>query len=119
MEKKIEDYAHLYIGSSCIWSRRKGDIKKECIITVSDLPWLRSMPVFKPILRPLSDMTEEEAEEINAELGSNHLANNLKDKSYYAMNVHVQFDLTFRLLRMGFDLFGLIDSGLAIDKSKL
>lgn len=66
---------------------------------------------YKPILRRLEDMTEEERDEV---FGA--------DTHWYK-----PFDATdacdskqwHKLLSMGFDLFGLIDAGLAVDGKKM
>lgn len=130
MEKKIEDYIHLYLGCEVLTHKNKihhltdvcsigGDFQKYHTIGKFD-----SFPTDwnidnKLVLRPLSDIKEEEDQEINAEFGSRYLVENLKEGKYYAIDIHQQFDVTKRLLRMGFDLFGLIESGLAIDKTKI
>lgn len=62
----------------------------------------------KLILRPLSDMTEEEMIEVDVDV-PNIL-------SEYEKLRPTAFSF---LLSKGFDLFGLIDAGLAIDKTKL
>ena len=62
---------------------------------------------WKLILRPLSDMTEEEKNEylLIGTDSSTRFEHNARRTQY--------------LLSKGFDLFGLIDAGLAIDKTKL
>lgn len=62
---------------------------------------------FKPILRPLSDMTVEEAE------FKTSAAKEGKP------TILVNAEITYFLLKQSFDLFGLIEAGLAIDKTKL
>lgn len=76
----------------------------------------------KPFLRPLSSMTEEEAAYIDDEFSFGHvmsnLSNSLKEGSLYQMRVSETFEITRYLLSKGFDLFGLIEAGLAIDSTK-
>jgi hypothetical protein len=78
----------------------------------------------KLMLRPLSDMSEDEENEIEGEwgnygFGDHHLCNALKYETYYVKNIFEVPDLFLYLLKRGFDLFGLIDAELAIDKTTL
>jgi hypothetical protein len=65
---------------------------------------------FKLLLRPLSDMTEEEKENIQG-----------TDWGFLETNYDWEFspETFIYLLSKYFDLFGLIEAGLAIDKTKL
>ena len=63
----------------------------------------------KPILRPLSDMTEDE----------NENAQKIVDAGGWGYEAAIAAELTVYLLSIGIDLFGWIDAGLAIDKTKL
>lgn len=63
----------------------------------------------KPILRPLSDMTEEEEAEYLQIVFSHEHSNTMRNLSKDAEGVKY-------LLSKGFDLFGLIEEGLAIGK---
>lgn len=77
---------------------------------------------WKPILRPLSDMTEEEGLEI-FELYADkpYLASIASHESLIEwLGGRVGSPAHWRyLLSRGFDLFGWIDAGLAIDKTKV
>lgn len=90
---KLMDY-DLVLGQFGVWFP---DEEKENLVNFypQDL---------KPILRPLSSMTEEEQEEYNKR----------KQRKGFMAQVHA--DNTLWLLSRGFDLFGLIDKGLAIKK---
>lgn len=70
-----------------------------------------SISIIKPILRKLESMTEEEAAELlnlcDGEVFAWTDQNDRKKFAYTAQGFHY-------LLSRGFDLFGLIDSGLAI-----
>lgn len=76
----------------------------------------------KPILRKLSDMTEKELQECG-----NLVVDFSDDESGLGLNEHKWQDFTLLLcaeqfhwlIQRGFDLFGLIEAGLAIDKTKL
>lgn len=63
------------------------------------------------ILRPLSDMTDKEKEE------EIRISDDRKDDDYEKRKPSAR-GITY-LLSKGFDLFGLIESGLAIDKTTL
>lgn len=65
--------------------------------------------VVKPILRPLSDMTEEESNEVQCAVDKNGIG-------FYPTE---HAEIVRYLLSLQFDLFGWIDAGLAIDKTKL
>lgn len=96
--KKKKDYFHFYIGSDVQWTRSDGKIITSKL-TLSDAEWLRLRDDSKLILRPLSSMTEEEEKHMisTQDIGE-----------------------TFRwMLSKGFDLFDLIDSGLALDATKI
>ena len=131
MEKKIEDYLHYYIGCFAIYAGHG----KEEIITITGINtatenyspkiyfdfyehdgsdsdgiyWLKKL-----ILRPLSSMTEDEFNELEKQIG-------FSDDTIFDENTWRYFDGTLLpeqfhyLLSKGFDLFGLIESGLAID----
>lgn len=119
MEKKIEDYLHLYLGceikigdqieildavgqSGEFESLYKGHLRNFYHISVG----------VKPILRPLSDMTEEEKFEIQQISG-------WVDYNHYINQGFCKPEVFKYLLSKSFDLFGLIESGLAIDKTKI
>jgi len=122
IEKNIKDYLHLYLG--CELFEVGGGIGKlynmgtfaGSIVQVftdcsSNEPYWTNVRNVKPILRPLSDMTDEEKNyfelwsfEIMKEDLNQVQRNALKIKWY---------------LYNHFDLFGLIEAGLAIDKTTI
>ena len=69
----------------------------------------------KLILRPLSSMTEDELKECDIDLGQILLAQFPKDGGlkFFSPNQFIW------LLNKSFDLFGLIESGLALDATKI
>lgn len=102
MEKKIEDYLHLYYNSDCrtpygVWKDKflKSKVHTALYFKEKDV---------KLYLRPLSDKTPEE-----------------REKSSYMGGLHESCQpWEFRyLLSRDFDIFGLIESGLAIDKTNM
>ena len=102
MEKKIKDYLHFYIG--CKIKANRSISGEWSLLTVSHL---HDSSHFKLLIRPLSDMTEEEKNE--------YLLTGTDSMTRFEHNaIRTQY-----LLLKGFDLFGSIDAGLAIDKTKL
>lgn len=78
----------------------------------------------KPILRPLSDLTKEI--EINGEKFVPHIKlggrPNLKDYDidYLSKHInHMSYGLIQKLIEWHFDIYGLIEAGLAIDINTL
>lgn len=112
--KKIEDYLHLYLGCELL-SKSTGEVVatllgvvgNEAHFKVSGVKYSARCDNYKPILRPLSDMTEEERSELI-------YLQNADQRAYYEMAAQVKY-----LISKYFDLFGLIEAGLAIDKTKL
>lgn len=120
--KKIEDCLHLYLGCEIMdeCNAKVGklvgiDPFNTCPVVVQHATiWHLDYHEVKLILRPLSDMTEEEAKEHDL----------LTDLCYSAANkfwdrARTEAAVTSYLLKQGFDLFGLIEEGIAIDKTKL
>ena len=120
MEKKIEDYLHLYLGCE-VWdsyNEKKGvlfgiDLNTSGFDNVKVLHkvvWSLSFEWIKPILRSVNDMTEEEKRNIDGTDWNNTIPGGAWEYS----------PETFRyLLSKHFDLFGLIKSGLAINAAEL
>jgi hypothetical protein len=104
-EKKIEDYLHFYIGCMIIFGDEPNNHYPLDFRAIQ-----KFKGEFKIVLRPLSDM-------------------NIVEKGYYKSlgsdtgttfgDYILQAERTKYLLSKGFDLFGLIDSGLAISKTTL
>lgn len=113
MSKKIEDYLHLYIGADV--SNNSGDnIKMEPhLLLYGNIEKFKSGQL-KLILRPLSDMTEEEDSEVAYMLRDGKSIT--KFYSVFGEYEFVNGPLVAYLLKQGFDLFGLINSGLALEK---
>jgi hypothetical protein len=110
MGKNIKNYIHLYLGAqirmynevTLMWSNWR-------ILTPSDLILVLSYDKKIEVqLRPLADMTDYEKEELD-EINERHWTNDLK---YQAARIRWH-------LSKHFDLFSLIDSELAIDKTKI
>lgn len=122
--KDIKYYLHLYIGCQAEFTSLGGgkNIMKltghDCDYQHADSKWYP-----KPILRPLSDMTEEEKMEYKAKFNGMDSTNILPEiRAGRLINFHLNSKSPYEviyLLSKGFDLFGLIESGLAIDKTTL
>jgi hypothetical protein len=119
MEKRLQDYAQYYIGCRCFntwfpesdenynnnWKLvgfRSDSEKPYGLENDEDYTWSDSI---KLILRKLEDITEEEKKNL-------HIGRCFDFQCYRA-------DQFNELLAKGFDLFGLINSGLAIDAATL
>lgn len=111
---KIRDYIHLYYGHECdiIVNTPRGENIDRCLVGVTALFTSRypDRYTIKLKLRPLSDMTIEEDKEIQYIRLSERGGPNLSLRRNAAETAY--------LLSRGFDLFGLIKQGLAIDKTK-
>lgn len=121
MKTELSELIHLYLGCECLDA-------SNVIYTLkpSHLPsnWQTCDHPHKLILRPLSSMTDEEARIIwNLYDGSPAITNPkcaLTDHTFHANFTPKEwFSITQHLFKLGFDLFDLIPSGQAIDKTTL
>jgi len=155
MEKiKIEDYLHLYLGCKFVTGNSQGEVNSRKITVIYGMLSDKIYNNFWLVLRPLSDMTEEERadiwdivfKKIFVPRYSGRTVFIVKSKkkeiSRWVMNSGVErlgiefngdvwadsdlhkwdfnpHEVTKYLLSKSFDLFGLIEAGLAIDKTKL
>jgi len=84
-----------------------------------------SLSDFFPHLRPLSDLQNKESDywiEFGTkidELNTEYLIESLVNKTFYAKDIHFAFKVYQVLVEMHFDVFGLIEQGLAIDINTL
>jgi len=101
----MNNYLHLYLGQECEITTIDDKVKMHIvnIKTLSFIDSTRSVTSVKLKLRPLSDMTDEEQEKWESLEPSSGMAKNEAARTAY-------------LLSRGFDLFGLIEEGLAIPK---
>lgn len=107
MEKRIEDYLKFYLNSEAkIRSTAMGIIHPLSTYTENTINRFQNHE-WELILRPLSDMTEEERQSCIEFM--NH------DLDTWIIGAK----RTAYLLSRGFDLFGLLDCRLAIDKTTL
>jgi hypothetical protein len=149
----IKDYLHLYFGCECELTRDEYTFPHGVPLSPYELSqYLKGTISVKPMLRPLSDMTEEERKEIFALVfkrefpksgsilffpeittyaqaryvlwsGIDRLGIEAHGRVWADCDLHHykhnQHEITRWLLARHFDLFGLIDAGLAIDKTKI
>jgi hypothetical protein len=122
MKKNIKDYLHLYLGCSIYYpeANEYSEVSWTTLLDVWSVERKEEyyIPSYKLVLRPLSDMTEDERKEID------------KVRRYYSDTILIPAPVFgsfqeampyvfYYLLSMHFDLFGLIEAGLAIDKTKI
>lgn len=136
MKKLTPQVLALYLGQKCetktgdsiiVGVNRAGVVEIRRISDGVFLTWW--VDDIKPILRPLSSLTENEARELyelkNGESFDDesclHWWSKDKDEWYTTESKFcVGFPLVWlKLLSIGFDLFGLIDNGLALDATKM
>ena len=109
MDKRIEDYLHLYLGCQYRWMNKNGSMggNSRTLSPTAILRFYNKEINIIPVLRKLEDITEEEQAE----------ADRIHDDDNNRSPMGAQ--LPFYLLLKYFDLFGLIPAGLAIDKTKM
>jgi thiol-disulfide isomerase/thioredoxin len=138
-EKSAQNFLHLYIGCDCQLLYRDGMAEKADEFAPTLTHYVQdnfdkakvvkmdahtvaffSPDFIKPILRPLSDMTEEEFKDVA------HLKYTLPEDEIQQIVKERRIDLLetsstvfVYLLSKHFDLFRLIEAGLAIDKTKM
>lgn len=144
MEKNIKDYLHLYLGCECIMTRPSYHAVHELGLS-GDRTFLlggKFLTYFiepttkaevKPILRPLSDLTHQEVwvfcnfneyqklikyKVHESFLEINWDENEEKDRYYHYYFRQLSARQFHFLLSKHFDVFELIESGLAIDSTK-
>lgn len=112
--KDIKDYLHLYIEIDCQFKERKSGRMFTRPLEPSDIDHYFQEDYYlyiKPILRPLNDILDDSIED-------KWLHNYCSGKGI-APSFTEMAEITTYLLERGFDLFGLIDLDLAIDKTML
>lgn len=124
--KDIKDYLHFYIDTNCL-AKPNGIPDAEALdCKICNLPVVGTeiqmvdddgeifwsfLSDFKFVLRPLSSMTDQEKKECDKQI----------HKYEPQLHSHIT-DWAYRidwLLKKGFDLFGLIEAGLAVNAATL
>ena len=128
MKKELKDYLHLYLGCRIKSKGGKcGDLVSVSnygmSIVVYDKDKIndpRGLCIYSDwlllVLRPLSDMTKEEKDWLDEH---ENFVNNYKQNAESELIIEWDAEKTSYLLSKHFDLFGLIEAGLAIDKTTL
>jgi hypothetical protein len=115
--KKIEDYLHYYLGCECMEAIivpgqasvfQRGEISIRTVFNIRG----HQLSIVKPILRPLSDISDENYAYMAIEFTCLDANRNLAGAEREAIKMHY-------FISQGFDVFGLIKEGLAIDKTTL
>lgn len=113
--KNIKDYLHLYVGCEAQYygyhQQWRGINNAFTLMGVNDEEF-----TVKLILRPLSDMTEEEKE--SCEMVYMRMQE-MADEEGHVCDAEMWAETTRWLVSKGFDVFQLIEEGLAIDKTTL
>lgn len=100
----------------------KKEIYWSCLLEAGSRPDLKSV---KPILRPLSDLKNKDLDywiefgTLIDEMHIDYLVDALINNTFYSKNIHDAFNIYNALFKMHFDVFGLIEQGLAIDINTL
>ena len=115
MKKKIEDYLHLYYGTECMFGVTVPGQEMKMYKDIIGARIIHNINAklgdCKPILRPMNDMSNDEALECSIQQAK------IREVPYPELS-----DWAYRvdwMLKKGFDLFGLIDEGLAVNACEL
>ena len=125
MKTELKDVLHLYLGCECLyeWNKEpKVELKGKVTASIIDsfysdngvIQWV------KPILRPLSDMTKLEAQSAYVVIHKCMPKDTLSDTLEYiqgSLGDECSPKVWLWAVKNGFDLFGLIESEQAIDKT--
>jgi hypothetical protein len=154
--KELKDFIHLYLGCECktpdgilvlnglnitdsryqVWFYCRWDDKKNCYLPKRNAEILGKQSMvgkafkyseIKPILRPLSDVSDKEWDEIEEKIdlffdaqGMGVIKDNfLSDKNDERCGWPLINDALIELRKRSVDVDGLIESGLAIDSKTL
>lgn len=128
--RDIKDYLHLYLGcevyvfpdetltNGWLETKRKEmpGLTYQYQLTISNYNVVLDAG-YKPILRPLSDMTDEEMDEVWHGIEPKNVLVMQYKNSGMERKVALCSERTRYLLSRGFDLFNLIEEGLAVKLS--
>lgn len=131
MEKQLKDYLHLYLGCD-LWTGtgrvKLIAIQAECIPNTDFTVYCLNGNIIhrctmdentKPLLRPLSSMTEEEGKILDAMAQQQHdNFTEIPNCKFFTGIRTKSADAFLYMLSRSFDLFNLIPDGLAIDSTK-
>jgi hypothetical protein len=116
MKKKLEDYLPFYIGCKMQYASHHEPQDELYTLNVNNLKEAIEFGDFI-VLRPLNDMTEEEVHDC-VQLGN--LVYRGEKPKYFIVGWNAFSPIVTKyLLSKGFDLFGLIESGLAVNAAEI
>lgn len=131
---KLKDVIHLYIGCS-VQFNEPDDTENELIGVVIHECHLHNkthnmygscdISKLKPVLRPLSDMNDTECDEVGCDIQDGEYdkgtitSDCIIAGTYHVKSIRGSAEAIMWLLRNHFDIFGLIESGQAIDATKI
>jgi hypothetical protein len=126
---ELKDYLHLYLGCEMKFDKFTGtltQIQKHPTddtydwYMVSCSNWHENdFSKYKPILRPLNDMTHEELQKCGNMVYDFSDDPELNNHKWQDFEIGLASEQFHWLLSKHFDLFGLIEAGLAIDATTL
>ena len=136
MKKLTPQVLALYLGQKCETPHGIGELKiasanGECSFKLANYHnWIDChTSEIKPILRPLSSLTESEARDLyEIKFGFKYDGENCTEEYWQDFDSGLDTMLSYsvgntkiwlKLFYWGFDLFSLIDNGLAIDATKM
>ncbi len=130
MKTELKDVFYLYLGQLCTIGD-SDELHPICMVSeqsvctgtnIKNVPKWFKMSACKPALRYLSDITEMEMHKLLG-IVYNDIYQSMPDIGNCSMHFDgdnsVGFKCVDRLLKRGFDIFGLIESGQAINKTTL
>jgi hypothetical protein len=144
MEKKLQDYLHYYMGATFWTDNSQGEVNPETLRFI--YPMIEKGKNFQLHLRRVNDITESELKEMlqrltlidlaDCEFEYDHIWVNatrkgvvidclsiekggLIDMMHYSPGTMPQGEAVHYLLSKQFDLFNLIDTGLAVDQKTI
>ncbi len=129
MEKKIEDYLHFYIGCECkimktdkTWNVLLDLVRPITAMTIYMVIDTKQLEV-KPVLSRLIDMNASQKNELRSimrPMTGDNLLPKIPVSHFLDLFINKNDpEIIIWLTRQGFDIFGLIDAGIAIDKNTI
>jgi hypothetical protein len=122
----IYNYLHLYLGCEVELERGNYKFPHTVVMDIDLLKEALNVEVdVKLVLRPLTSMTQKEAEAFGMMYEEGQFRTDVLEfdscigLGYYYLDTNSAAERIRGLLSAQFDIFGLIEAGLAIDKTKM
>lgn len=115
---------YLPYGLKVKHASRLGYIKKEATLTISDYAWLKNQAYLKPLLKPLSQFEYDHIIQVKEHLGLGQWCDHYDQyfdawfddaESVSKLVLQCPYEIMQFFLECHFDVFGLIDAGLATE----